>query len=149
MRGVVRNVSHPLNDPPRSLTTTLAPRAPKNKAYAFPKPPLAPVTTTVCPSNRISDILIVQGQCLKNEGKEEIRMDRIQRALFLPYLGTGLRFHFSEYFKIQSSRGSIGGRDPWLGPSISRREEEKLFNQMNFYRLVQENGHTKYIIQDV
>ena len=52
--------THPLNEPPRSFTTTLAPRAPKNAAYAFPNPPLAPVTMTVCPSNLNSDILIVQ-----------------------------------------------------------------------------------------
>jgi hypothetical protein len=40
----------PLKDPPRSLTTTLAPREPKKVAYAFPKPPPAPVTTTTWPS---------------------------------------------------------------------------------------------------
>lgn len=40
----------PLNEPPRSLTTTLAPRPPKKVAYAFPSPPPAPVTTTVWPS---------------------------------------------------------------------------------------------------
>ena len=37
----------PLNEPPRSFTTTLAPLEPKNVAYAFPRPPPAPVTTTV------------------------------------------------------------------------------------------------------
>lgn len=46
----------PLNEPPRSLTTTFAPLEPKNVAYAFPKPPPAPVMTTVWPSNRNSDI---------------------------------------------------------------------------------------------
>lgn len=41
----------PLKDPPRSLTTTLAPLDPKKVAYALPKPPPAPVTTTTWPSN--------------------------------------------------------------------------------------------------
>lgn len=41
----------PLKDPPRSLTTTLAPRDPKKVAYALPNPPPAPVTTTTWPSN--------------------------------------------------------------------------------------------------
>lgn len=40
----------PLKDPPRSFTTTLAPREPKKVAYAFPRPPPAPVTTTTWPS---------------------------------------------------------------------------------------------------
>jgi hypothetical protein len=40
----------PWNEPPRSLTTTLAPRDPKKVAYALPRPPPAPVTTTTCPS---------------------------------------------------------------------------------------------------
>jgi hypothetical protein len=40
----------PLNEPPRSLTTTLAPLDAKKIAYAFPSPPPAPVTTTVWPS---------------------------------------------------------------------------------------------------
>lgn len=42
----------PLNDPPKSLTTTLAPRDAKNSAYALPRPPPAPVTTTTLPSKR-------------------------------------------------------------------------------------------------
>ena len=37
----------PLNEPPRSFTTTFAPLEPKNIAYAFPNPPPAPVITTV------------------------------------------------------------------------------------------------------
>lgn len=49
----------PLCEPPRSLTTTLAPLEEKNRAYAFPKPPPAPVTTTVWLSNRSSDIMYV------------------------------------------------------------------------------------------
>jgi len=40
----------PLNEPPRSLTTTLAPLEAKKRAYALPSPPPAPVTTTVWPS---------------------------------------------------------------------------------------------------
>lgn len=40
----------PLNEPPKSLTTTLAPREAKKRAYARPSPPPAPVTTTVWPS---------------------------------------------------------------------------------------------------
>lgn len=40
----------PLNEPPKSLTTTLAPREAKKSAYALPSPPPAPVTTTVWPS---------------------------------------------------------------------------------------------------
>jgi hypothetical protein len=46
----------PLKLPPRSLTTTFAPLLPKNVAYAFPRPPPAPVTTTVWLSKRSSDI---------------------------------------------------------------------------------------------
>lgn len=41
----------PLKEPPKSLTTTLAPRDAKKTAYAFPRPPPAPVTTTTWPSN--------------------------------------------------------------------------------------------------
>jgi hypothetical protein len=37
----------PLKEPPKSFTTTLAPRDPKKTAYALPNPPPAPVTTTV------------------------------------------------------------------------------------------------------
>lgn len=40
----------PLKEPPKSLTTTLAPREAKKSAYALPSPPPAPVTTTVWPS---------------------------------------------------------------------------------------------------
>lgn len=40
----------PLNEPPRSFTTTLAPLDPKKVAYALPNPPPAPVTTTTWPS---------------------------------------------------------------------------------------------------
>lgn len=40
----------PWPEPPRSLTTTLAPREARNIAYAFPRPPPAPVTTATCPS---------------------------------------------------------------------------------------------------
>ena len=40
----------PLNEPPRSFTTTLAPLDPKKAAYALPNPPPAPVTTTTWPS---------------------------------------------------------------------------------------------------
>jgi len=40
----------PLNEPPRSFTTTFAPLEPKKSEYALPSPPPAPVTTTVCPS---------------------------------------------------------------------------------------------------
>lgn len=41
----------PLKDPPKSLTTTLAPLEAKNKAYYFPNPPPAPVTITTLLSN--------------------------------------------------------------------------------------------------
>jgi hypothetical protein len=41
----------PLCDVPKSLTTTFAPLEAKNKAYYFPIPPPAPVTTTTFPSN--------------------------------------------------------------------------------------------------
>ena len=51
------NLTNPLNDPPRSLTITLAPSAAKNTAYAFPNPPPAPVTTAVCPLNLNSDMV--------------------------------------------------------------------------------------------
>src|SRR5690606_5644068 len=39
---------------PRSLTTTLAPRAPSNSAWARPRPLPAPVTMATLPSKRIS-----------------------------------------------------------------------------------------------
>ena len=41
----------PLKLPPKSLTTTLAPLLPKKREYARPRPPPAPVTTTVWPSH--------------------------------------------------------------------------------------------------
>lgn len=44
--GTFVELPSPLNEPPRSLTTTLAPLEPKKRAYAFPNPPPAPVTTT-------------------------------------------------------------------------------------------------------
>jgi hypothetical protein len=40
----------PLKLPPKSFTTTFAPRLPKKTAYSRPSPPPAPVTTTVWPS---------------------------------------------------------------------------------------------------
>jgi hypothetical protein len=63
----------PLKEPPRSLTTTLAPLEAKNKAYAFPSPPPAPVTTTVWPSYRNSDMVNVDFSphaLIVNERKE-------------------------------------------------------------------------------
>jgi hypothetical protein len=62
-------VPSPLNEPPRSLTTTLAPRAAKNSAYALPSPPPAPVTTTVWPSKRSSDGAIAQSMRFKRMQK--------------------------------------------------------------------------------
>lgn len=50
----------PLKEPPKSLTTTLAPRDPKKVAYAFPRPPPAPVTTTTWPSNRNWPAILVE-----------------------------------------------------------------------------------------
>ena len=44
----------PLKLPPRSFTTTFAPRLAKKRAYSRPRPPPAPVTTTVWPSYRNS-----------------------------------------------------------------------------------------------
>ena len=50
----------PLTEPPKSFTTTLAPREPKNNAYYRPKPAPAPVTTTTLLSKfNFSDILIL------------------------------------------------------------------------------------------
>jgi hypothetical protein len=49
----------PFNDPPTSLTTTLAPLDAKNRAYAFPSAPPAPVTTTVWLSKWSSSLLNV------------------------------------------------------------------------------------------
>jgi hypothetical protein len=49
----------PLNDPPRSLTTTLAPREPKNRQYVLPRPAPPPVTTTTCPSNRSCSAIVI------------------------------------------------------------------------------------------
>ena len=50
----------PLKLPPRSLTTTFAPLDPKKVAYALPKPPPAPVTTTVCPSKRSWSAIVIE-----------------------------------------------------------------------------------------
>lgn len=47
----------PLKEVPRSFTTTEAPLEPKKSAYAFPKPPPAPVTTTTLLSYLRFDIL--------------------------------------------------------------------------------------------
>src|SRR3954453_20444397 len=44
----------PLTDPPRSLTTTLAPRRARSSAYVRPRPPPAPVTIATRPSKEIS-----------------------------------------------------------------------------------------------
>ena len=44
----------PLKEPPKSFTTTLAPLDAKKRAYDFPRPPPAPVTTTVWLSKRSS-----------------------------------------------------------------------------------------------
>jgi len=52
LRLTFDDLPSPLNEPPRSFTTTLAPREAKNRAYALPRPPPAPVTTTVWPSKR-------------------------------------------------------------------------------------------------
>ena len=46
----------PSTEPPRSLTTTLAPLFPRSRAYAFPKPLPAPVTITTLSSKDILDI---------------------------------------------------------------------------------------------
>ena len=48
----------PLKEPPRSFTTTLAPLEAKKRAYAFPRPPPAPVTTTVWLSKRNSCTIV-------------------------------------------------------------------------------------------
>lgn len=48
----------PTWEPPRSFTTTLAPLEAKKVAYALPKPPPAPVTTTVWLSKRSSDMVV-------------------------------------------------------------------------------------------
>ena len=97
MPDVTRNFTNPLNDPPRSLTTTLAPRAAKNTAYAFPNPPPAPVTTAVCLSNLSSDMtlyietVLVEGE--KNVNTLEDSKTMIEGIIEdnVPCLGTGLR----------------------------------------------------------
>ena len=43
----------PSTDPPRSLTTTLAPRAASSSAWQRPRPPPAPVTMATLPSKRM------------------------------------------------------------------------------------------------
>lgn len=52
----------PLKLLPRSLTTTFAPRLPKKMAYSRPRPPPAPVTTTVWPSYRSSCAAMVDAK---------------------------------------------------------------------------------------
>lgn len=89
------NFTHPLNDPPRSLTTTLAPRAPKNTAYAFPNPPLAPVTTTVCPSNLSPDMVFIWRSV--DGGREERQKMKEPEGLVVPRHGVKApRSHLSE-----------------------------------------------------
>lgn len=68
----------PLNEPPKSLTTTLAPRDPKNVAYAFPRPPPAPVTTTTWPSNLSWPAIFESSESVKQAGK--LITDRIQNG---------------------------------------------------------------------
>ena len=46
------SVPSPSIDPPRSFTTTLAPRAASKRAYARPMPRPAPVTMATRPSKR-------------------------------------------------------------------------------------------------
>lgn len=88
-REFTRKFTHPLNDPPRSLTTTLAPRVPKNTAYAFPNPPPEPVTTTVCPSNLNSDMMIRrEGNVEWKEEGRVISRKKIQRPSCPSSLGT-------------------------------------------------------------
>src|ERR1700678_991891 len=43
----------PSTEPPRSLTTTFAPRLANSRAWARPRPPPAPVTITTLPSKRM------------------------------------------------------------------------------------------------
>jgi hypothetical protein len=59
----------PLNEPPKSLTTTLAPREAKKRAYVRPRPEPDPVTTTTWPSKR-SCSAIVEGFVEGEEGDE-------------------------------------------------------------------------------
>ena len=75
----------PLNEPPRSLTTTLAPRDAKKVAYAFPRPPPAPVTTTVWPSKRRVELLIFWMQEMTNEGGEKIEEKKRGKACVLKF----------------------------------------------------------------
>lgn len=58
----------PLVLPPRSFTTTLAPREARNSAYARPRPAPAPVTTATWPSNRSSDMLAGSGSKKADNG---------------------------------------------------------------------------------
>src|SRR5690606_5302045 len=50
----------PSTDPPRSLTTTRAPRRASSSAYVRPRPPPAPVTMATRPSKVMSDIPYLQ-----------------------------------------------------------------------------------------
>ena len=51
-RAADDDLPSPVNDPPRSLTTTLAPREARRRAWLRPRPPPAPVTMATFPSNR-------------------------------------------------------------------------------------------------
>src|SRR5204863_10035562 len=70
----------PMNEPPRSLTTTLAPRDAKKVAYAFPRPPPAPVTTTVRPSKRRVEPLIFWMQEMTDEEENKMEEKRCGQA---------------------------------------------------------------------
>src|ERR1700722_6350001 len=78
----------PSTDPPRSFTTTLAPRRAKSRAWARPRPPPAPVTITSLPSKRM---LMGRNSWELERGRRELwpsrsaRSSRCCAAAFRPY----------------------------------------------------------------
>lgn len=83
---------------PRSLTTTLAPLEAKKVAYALPRPPPAPVTTTVWLSKRNSDMVEYHAAAANVKKEKRDKAETTQNRMRIP----------------RHTRGSVFGRDDYI-----------------------------------